>query len=426
MKAVKRATCRVCKYKTNLSIAADLKADKEGRSVKCKCPNDGTPLSLSSQWYARGEHNGVKIFEPCGPLKKDADAFIATCLLAKRSGSVIPGQEKDISWADAVKNCSGWWDKDVARDDGMKAGTREHYRNQVTVLDRYFFGMSLLTITKNTVVAMMDDMSATYAPATISHAVKALKRVYTMHLENLDLEETPRPKLMEKSFIINKAKLPVVDNEKTVACDSVDMHTVLAAIQNGKGPEISKQRLRLAIMLGVGMLMRPININSLEWSEIDFDSAVVRIPKAKMKGGRDFEKAVPSQILDELRAWRLKIGLASRYVFPAPFNPKKPDQGDVPMQRMSKAITTWIKKVGLNPEGVDRKEKITPYVLTRHTGATQLYQESGENLEMVSKTADHADSRITRKRYVKNNIDFEKRTVVPIQEAMIRRMMEAA
>jgi len=173
------------------------------------------------------------------------------------------------------------------------------------VLEKYFFGMSLLTITKNIVVDMMDEMPKTYAPASIGHAVKALKRMYNLHIETLDLEETPRPRLIEKAFIIGKVKPPTVDNEKTGSCDEVDMHNVLAAIRNGKGPAISKQRLRLAIMLGVGMLMRPINICGLEWSEIDFENAVVRISKAKMKGGRDFEKVVPGPVLDELRAWRL-------------------------------------------------------------------------------------------------------------------------
>lgn len=412
MKAVKRTSCE-CGYNNRTTEG---KADKNGFSAKLKCPKCGAPLKLSSQWYARGQYNGQAIFEPCGTKKADADAFIAACLLAKRTGSVIPGQEKDISWAQAVENCNGWWDKAVDRGK-MRGGTREHYCYQTAVLEKYFFGMSLLTITKSSVEAMMDDMGQTCAPATVAHAVKALKRMYSLHMENLDLEEDPRPKLMEKAFIIEKIKLPEVNNEKTASCTEVDLQAVLLAMQKGKGKRIDKQRLRLAIMMGVGMLMRPANINALEWSEIDFEDGVLRIPKEKMKGKRDFEQPIPGQILDELRAWRMKCEFKSRWVFPSPSDP------DQPVKRMSKAITNWIEKAGLNSEGVSRSEKITPYVLTRHTGATQLYEESGENLEMVSKTAAHADSRITRKRYVKNRVEYAKRTVVPIQEAMIKRMV---
>lgn len=437
MKATKRAFCPVCKSRKYVSTPADLKTDKEGNSLKLRCKKDGTALRIVGDWYVIGRQGGKDINQNCGSLKKDADDFIAACRMAVRSGSVLPGRETDISWADAVKNCDGvhnkkdsskdcdgWWDDALTKKSKgrIKAGTRKHYSDQIVVLDKYLFGTSLLTITRATVENIIKKMDEDeYAPASIGHAIKTLKRMYAMHLENLALEDEPRPKLMEKAFIISKVEIPDPDNEKTVSCDAVDMHKVLAVIQNGQGRSIDKQRLRLAIMLGVGMLMRPININALEWSEIDFDNGVIRIDKEKMKGKRDFEQAIPHMIIDELRAWRLVCGLSSRYVFPSP----KKQQGDPdqPMQRMSKAITSWIKKAGLNPAGVGRKEKITPYVLTRHTGATELYEESGENLEMVSKTAAHADSRITRKRYVKNRVEFAKRTVVPIQEAVIRRMM---
>ena len=419
MKAVKRALCVACTYETYTS---DGTADKNGLSRKLRCPRDGSALKLSTIWYARGMIDGVAIRQPCGSRKSDADDYIAACRLAKRSGSILPGKEADISWADAIKNCNGWWDNEVEQG-RMRTGSREHYTTQVNILNRYFEGMSLLTITKTLVNQMMDDMALSYAPASIAHAVKALKRIYNMHTENLDLEETPRPKLVEKTFIIGKVKLPEIDNEVEVSCTDVDTRGILLAIEAGKGKRVDKQRLRLVIMMGLGMLLRPCNINSLEWSELDLaeDSIPsVRISREKMKGKRDAVHPIPQQIVEELKAWQKtcdELAIKSKYVFPSPRDHSKP------VQYMGRAITNWIKKLGMNAEGVSRKEKITPYVLTRHTGATELYEESGENLEMVSKTADHSDSRITRKRYVKNRLGFANRTVIPIQEAVIRRMV---
>ena len=414
MKAYKQAICPVCQHKIRTT---EVKADKDGTSKTLVCPKDGTPLKLSHNWYVRGRHNGEEIMKACGPKKSDAEDFIAACRLAKRAGTVLPGQEKDISWADAVKNCEQWWDKDVERKK-MRPTTRTFYSYQLKALDRYFFGTSLLTITKSSIESAMDDMiQAGTAPATVCHAIKALKRMYTMHLSNLDLENTPRPKLMEKAFILSKVPLPEVDNVKTASCAPVDVQKVLELISNGKGSHASRKRLTLAIMLGVGMLMRPININSLEWSEVDMENGVIRISKDKMKGKRDFEQAIPAQILAALQEWKADQKIDSPFVFPSPADSQRP------MTSMGKAISHWIKAAGLNQDGVDRKEKVTAYVLTRHTGATQLYEESGENLEMVSKTADHADSRITRKRYVKNRVEYAKRTVIPIQEAMLRRMV---
>jgi len=418
MKAVKRATCPICKYDTTTS---EHKVDKQGNSTSLKCPNEGTPLRISAQWYVTGQHNGKKLRQPCGLKKADAEDFIAACRIAKRSGTVLPGQESDITWSEAVENCNGWGDAEVERKK-MRPGSRDHYKYQVLILDKYFAGLTLLTITKTSVKGMMDDLSKTHAPATVAHAVKALKRIYTMHTENLDLEEEPRPKLVEKAFIISKVELPKVDNEKTKCCTATDLQSVLAVIAKCKGRKRDKARLRLAIMLGVGMLMRPANINALEWAEIDFTNGIIRISGDKMKGKRDFEKGVPEMILAELKSWRVQCGVISKFVFPLT-RKKNPNDPDQPIKSMYKAVTHWIKEAGLNPDKVDRKAKITPYILTRHTGATELYEESGENLEMVSKTADHADSRITRKRYVKNRVEYSKQTVVPIQNAMLKRMV---
>src|SRR6185369_325803 len=136
MKAVKRATCPTCTYDTT---TPDGKTDKAGFSATMKCPKDGSKLKLSAQWYARGMHEGKKIMKPCGVKKGDAEAFIASCVLAIRSGTAIPGMEPDIPWAEAVENCEGWWDKAVERKE-MKPDSRNYYRDQVKVLDKGFFG----------------------------------------------------------------------------------------------------------------------------------------------------------------------------------------------------------------------------------------------------------------------------------------------
>lgn len=408
MKPIKRLSCPVCKNRLDTT---------EIKKIQ-KCPKDGAPMVLSDQWYVRATINGKREYVPCGLLKRDAEDYIATYRIARRTGSILPGQEKDISWADAKKNCEGWWDAALLATDKnkIKPKTREHYKNQVRILDKYLYGLSLLTITKTVVKSMMDDLSRHHSPASVAHAVKALKRMYAMHIENLDLEETPRPKLIEKTFIISKVSTPVVENQITVSCDETGLQSVLGHIQTARGKKLDKQRLRLAILLGVGMLMRPINICGLEWAEVDLAGGVIRIKKDKMKGKKDFEQAIPGPVLAELKAWRLETGLSSLYVFPSPQDAGKP------MITMGRAIRRHIGVVGLNANSTSRQDKVTPYVLTRHTGATQLYEESGDNLEMTSQAAGHADSRITRERYVKNRISHAKRTAIPIQEAMIKRM----
>lgn len=412
MKAVKRAWCPVCKYTKNTT---ETKINKAGESTTLKCPKDGTPLKLSVDWYVRGVHNGESIYKSCGPKKVDADDFIAACRMAKRTGTVLPGQEKDIEWEDVKKNCEGWWDI-ALENKSINQRTRDHYKYQCLLLDKFFFGTTLLTITKLSVEKFMVELGKTHSPASVAHATKALKRMYKMHIENLDLETDARPKLIEKAFIIEKIKLPPVDNEITVSGTETDLQSVLKEIEQGKGKGGDKQRLTLAILLGVGMLMRPTNVNSLEWSEVDLVNGIITIPKEKMKGKKEFKQAIPEQVLDALKKWKIKNAFKSKWVFPSPKDSNKH------IGSMGKAMRHRIKNAGINADDADRQSKITYYVLTRHTGATQLYEESGENLEMVSKAACHADSRITKKRYVKDRLEYSKKTVLPLQEKMLKRM----
>lgn len=79
----------------------------------------------------------------------------------------------------------------------------------------------------------------------------------------------------------------------------------------------------LALKLSPLVFVRPGELRRAEWSEIDLDAAVWRIPAAKMKGR--LEHAVPlcSQAIEILKLAKLASG-GTRFVFPSIRSPKSP------------------------------------------------------------------------------------------------------
>ena len=78
---------------------------------------------------------------------------------------------------------------------------------------------------------------------------------------------------------------------------------------------------------------------------------------------------------------------------------------------------------GLNPDGVERKDKVTSYVLTRHTYASQALMQS-RDLQAVSDQLHHSDMRVTKKRYAKVSAEHKKAAIGQYANTIVRQMVE--
>lgn len=93
---------------------------------------------------------------------------------------------------------------------------------------------------------------------------------------------------------------------------------LLRAIQDYSGAPLT----RLALMLSAHVFVRPGELRQAEWSEIDADAAVWRIPAERMKKRREHVVPLSRQslaILEEARA----LSGGGRFVFPALGKPGK-------------------------------------------------------------------------------------------------------
>lgn len=390
------------------------KTDPTGKT-KADCKNCGSAMALTENWYARITHNGKTTTKAITPRKRDAEDYIAACKIAKRDGALLPGQEKDVDWKDAVDNCQKWWKQDVEKK-VIRQSTVDFYAFMLIPLTDRFGNRSLLTITKEMVADYLSARQKIVSATTASRELSTLKRVYSLHTDRLEMEE--RPRLMAKAMIISRISPPKVDNEIERFCERTEVRDVFKVIaDNKKTSEAARHRTRLAIMIGVGLGMRPGNVCALEWKEIDFKTGTIHISKQKMKSKRDFTTGLPDTIKAELQAWRKEQKVLSPYVFPSPKDSRKP------IASMKRSISRAIKAAGLNPKDVDRKHKVTTYVLTRHTFASQALMESGD-LSAVSEQLHHANIMITKKRYAKVNVSYKKEKIDHYEQAVLLKMVE--
>ena len=81
-----------------------------------------------------------------------------------------------------------------------------------------------------------------------------------------------------------------------------------------------RPRVRNALLMSAYTFCRPGEIRRAEWSEIDLDRAIWKIPAEKMKMRRAHIVPLASQVIDLLKNQQIcleKSGLAGKYVFPS-------------------------------------------------------------------------------------------------------------
>lgn len=112
---------------------------------------------------------------------------------------------------------------------------------------------------------------------------------------------------------------PAPNKNYPTITDPKEIKALLEAIDGYKGEAITRYALQLLPLVAV----RPGNIRSAEWNEIDFKNSQWVIPGEKMKTGGKHIVSLSLQamnIINELR----KLTSNSEYLFPSPLDKKRP------------------------------------------------------------------------------------------------------
>jgi integrase len=110
---------------------------------------------------------------------------------------------------------------------------------------------------------------------------------------------------------VQKRNFPVITEPKKVG-------ELLRAIEKYQGSFITRQALRFAVLVFV----RPANIRFAEWSEIDFENKIWRIPAEKMKMKTTHIVPLCTQAIKILEELKVYTG-EGKYLFPSPHSTAK-------------------------------------------------------------------------------------------------------
>lgn len=356
------------------------RTDPTGKA-KGVCKNDGAAMHLSENWYARITHQGKTTVKAISPRRRDAEDYIATCKVAKRSGVLMPGQEKDVTWQTAKKNCEQWWKDAVARGD-LKQSTADHYKYRLVSLDAFFSDMTLLTIRKGDVMDYQTARSREgRAPVTINHEVKAIKRIYSMHVARTNSEDAP--KLCGKAMDIGRVALVKKDDRKVRFLDAAE---IILLLEKATTPEV-----KLATLISLNTGLRRSNVIELTWQEVRLSKRVIELSAEKMKNRKDHTVDIPEHLVAMLKEWRGNNKL-TRFLFPD-------HTGQASITNFRQEWDKTIHHCGFHD--------VTFHTL-RHTFASQFLMAGGD-LSTLSEIMAHADVNITKTIYGHLSREHKKR-----------------
>lgn len=162
--------------------------------------------------------------------------------------------------------------------------------------------------------------------------------------------------------------------------DAKTLKEFLNAIDNYKGDIIVKEALKVALITFV----RPYNIRTMEWDEINFDSCEWNIPAEKMKMKRAHIVPLPKQVIEILLNLKPITG-DSKYVFAFPTNTGWKIMSD---NTLNKAI----KSMGFGDKLVCHS--------VRHTASTFLHEMGWDSI-VIERQLAHVDKNTVRGTYNK-------------------------
>jgi integrase len=161
--------------------------------------------------------------------------------------------------------------------------------------------------------------------------------------------------------------------------DPMGVGALMRAIDGFDGQPVTQWALRLA----PHVFVRPGELRQAEWSEIDLDAAVWRIPASRMKMNREHAVPLSAQAVAILKEAKGITG-AGRFVFPSIRTPKRP--------MSENTLNAALRRLGYS------NDEMTSHGF-RSTASTLLNESGKWSPDAIERALAHADSDMVRGAY---------------------------
>lgn len=340
MRVYRFERCRDCNYKR--------RANKPGQANGL-CPNCGTKLYYSKNFYFTYYINGKKLEKSAGPDKK-----VAQEAEWKMKINVLEGKAcTPTSWKSSVEELERTYRM-------LSPKTVEMYRNSLKNLSPYFGSMNLPTITERDLTRYKDArLQMGLSGSSFNRDRSTLKRMFALAGVEWRFRKsifTAEKENVRDRFLSEEERFRLIESCK------------------------KRNYLFTIILLALNTGLRKTSILTLTWKDINFEDNI--IVKAG-KGDKISRIPMTNQLRKHLLACRLKQGLSSQHLFPSALNLDKP------MMDISKAFKSAC------------REALIPNIRfhdLRRSFATSVLAATGD-LTLVQNLLSHSDINITRRHY---------------------------
>lgn len=182
---------------------------------------------------------------------------------------------------------------------------------------------------------------------------------------------------------LTKALIPATPKHMATITDPIKVGGLMRSIDDYEGHEVTRSALKLAPLIFV----RPGELRHAEWEEINFDSAIWKIPAEKMKMKQIHLVPLSSQTIEIIKDLKPLTG-NGQYLFPSIRTSKRPMSDN--------AILSALRRMGYS------KEEMTGHGFRGM--ASTLLHELGWESKLIERQLAHQDRNSVRAAY--NHADY--------------------
>ncbi len=168
-------------------------------------------------------------------------------------------------------------------------------------------------ITRTDILNIIDRMNKKGLFGSAEKLISNINRIYKFAVTYNYVEHNIVADIDKKNVIISTRHnhYPAITNEDEVK----ELINDIQSFENLFKADITTI---VALKLAPLVALRPFNLCSLEWSEINFEKEYIDIPANKMKTKKDFILPLSKQAIDILKSIEPFSAHKSKYVFPSP------------------------------------------------------------------------------------------------------------
>ena len=177
----------------------------------------------------------------------------------------------------------------------------------------YVGNKAIKDITRTDILNIIDRMNKKGLFGSAEKLISNINRIYKFAVTYNYVEHNIVADIDKKNIIISTRHnhYPAITNEDEVK----ELINDIQSFENLFKADITTI---VALKLAPLVALRPFNLCSLEWSEINFEKEYIDIPANKMKTKKDFILPLSKQAIEILKSIEPFSAHKSKYVFPSP------------------------------------------------------------------------------------------------------------